>query len=469
MLAGRPERGLEKIQFLGNLDDFKQGNRLWFPRWHLESLMNRYLAFQSDGKRGSKTLNILNWAGFSKIINALNNLENVEAMIDVDEDDIAHSLQRLFWPQYSWQTGYVTRQKFCRSWNLYGGQQCQRAFFEKHGVELHEFLRISFMVYAAANINPAVDERALIKLDATLPNVMNSVNVISKDLKDLRKISKALQSEMVNASFNRSAIRETPVIRIIGPSGRLLLVPLPDLVIARVTDALYYDIVGDGAARNEAGVAFENLSHEMLTARLSDGWKIVRPELEVGDGCCDLAILSPRNEYSALIECKARRIGRRVSAAPVPWAVAKSDFTDLIKGVTQIWRTAYLIEGKKDEVIGTVLTLDPWMHLAPYIEDLIIEARRLAEQRFGRKYLETPIGFACSDDFETVSGALDTPSLIGRLKDLCNSEQFGHVLRAAPFGRDDSEVAMRSDPYDYNERLLRDIPWWGKFGKRTDK
>lgn len=460
MVAERHQAGLTKVNFNGDLQGFQFGNSLWFPQWHLESLTNRFLAFHVDGKRSKRTLRIREWGGFAKLLNTMNRLENVESLVDVSEGGIIDAMQRLFWPQYSWQIGYVKAHRVSRSWIIYGGPECSRVFLEKYDVELIEFLRISFMLFAGATSNPIVNERALIGTGASTLDVMRAINVISKEFNELTEIACDQQLELENSVYNRSAIRENPVIRIVGRNGRLVFAPLPELILARITDALYYDIVNDGASRHEAGVAFEELSYEMLSVRTCSGWHVERPEKTIGEGCCDMALISPEHHCRVLIECKARRIARRVLSSPMPWSEAKSNYSDIIKGVSQIWRTAYLWEGPKSDVVGTILTLDPWMYLAPYVKELFESARELAQNKFGNKFLEIPLGFAASDDFERVSGKLETNEFVDRLVALAREERFGHSLQASATDSSGNEILGRVDPFDYNERLSQVIPWW---------
>lgn len=454
MIARRSDSGLTKVRFAGNISDFNFGNRLWFPVWHLESLINRFLSFQHEGRRSNRELNVREWTAFAEILNTLNALENAESLIDVADDGILHAIQRLFWPQYSWQVGYDNRQKICRNWVMYSGPEAKRVFKEKYDIELHEFLRIGFMIFASSYSKPVISEKSFSAHGATTIDVMKTTNILSKEYGDLIRIAKSHQSELQNAAYNRSAIRENPIIRIVKDRGRLIVIPLPELLIARITDGLYYDIVSDGSARNEAGVAFEEISREMLAARLSHGWSLIEPEKTIGDGCCDMAVISERGDCRVLIECKARRIARRVSKSAMPWSEAKSDYDDIIKGVSQIWRTAHLWSGAERDMIGTVLLLDPWMHLAPYGDEIFAAARSLSLKKFGEGFREIPVGFASSDEFEKCSSELETESFVKSLSKLSEKKMAGYTLLA------EAGNGSRADSFDYNQKISESISWW---------
>ncbi|WP_246756714.1 hypothetical protein [Bradyrhizobium diazoefficiens] len=162
---------------------------------------------------------------------------------------------------------------------------------------------------------------------------------------------------------------------------------LPALIIQRVTAGLYYDHVGgDSKIWREIGSRFESYCIELISKALpgtqpSGSFKY---KFRRAIDSPDIFLRDESGAAKLAIECKAKKRSIIAKFSEKPLDDAREAFSEIIKGVVQIWRFhSHCRRSSEIKVIahdaaGIVLTLDPWLRISNHLDRLMQEAHALA-------------------------------------------------------------------------------------------
>lgn len=148
------------------------------------------------------------------------------------------------------------------------------------------------------------------------------------------------------------------------------MVPVPPLILQRITSGLYFDIVGGrGAVWADVGERFERYClrylDAMLPAHQVEGEARYGPK---GRGFDTPDILvSDESGIRLTIECKAKRMPVEARFSGDPVSNASDAYAEIAKGVFQVWR--FFSHARRglyqrpvaNDCLGMVVTADPWL------------------------------------------------------------------------------------------------------------
>lgn len=443
-------------------------------RWEAETLVNQFLLVERRVMRPgvNRVRMCQNYSTVTDLVNSIRQVENAQAGLNLKSHDVFKELHRIAQRQFHWQRGYFNTPHFYRSIFIFGHGACAEYFFEKNGFTIQDFALVGFSVFAALQQHSAVTRDFGVPKITPAPEITaNCLRKMSTSVSQGNEVLKgnivATKSSRLPISYQPALIRQFPLVHTDVP-GNVLIGPLPEAVLLRVTGGLYYDLVGGPSGlRNVIGDRFEAYSHNLIgdllpnfrterSSRYSKGGAgraVDTPDLRVFDG----------ETVSVVVECKATKLSFGAQYDLNPEVVAADAYREIGKGVFQIWRyfshcrAGRLNDRVSDATVGLVLTLDPWLIMARELHAHVMGiASELADKE--GEILECDrrqVRFCSIDDFESLLSKSDEGEFVQTLINAGEEQYFGWVL---PSVRDRLPAEARKKRYPY--KLDQLLPWW---------
>jgi hypothetical protein len=180
----------------------------------------------------------------------------------------------------------------------------------------------------------------------------------------------------------------------------------------------------------------------------------------------DLFLHDENGAGSVIIECKAKKMSIAAKFSDDPFASAADAFSEIIRGVVQIWRfhshcrRSPQLKAIHPNSIGMVLTLDPWLQMSRQTERVFDEARKLASQ-IDREIIEEdhrPVLFCSIDDFENTLERASEDSLIQAIRAAALEPDFRGWFLFNVHQKTSTEE--RQNAYPFGARIAELIPEW---------
>jgi hypothetical protein len=174
-------------------------------------------------------------------------------------------------------------------------------------------------------------------------------------------------------------------------------------------------------------------------------------------------------------ECKATKLTYLAQFAEDPFEAARKQYTQLAKGVFQLWRFfSHMRRGLVEEAPATdchavVFTLDAFLQMARDPQNKVFaEANALADED-GNITPEDrkPIVICSIYDLESILSRATEGSLLASLKVSNEKKYQGWML--GQVHRDTGATKEFGKPKPYPFDLENVLPWWSRFDELTDE
>ncbi len=450
-------------------------DNMHIQKWTLDTLMNELLTTPKKPMRG-RHLNYQFFDAIAAANNMLRDLENADDGVSLGKTSVFNTMARLGHRQFEWQRSAANVIDLYRSLFLFGGPAGAAYFADQYGIGPQDFALCGFVAYWMFAENAAIArDYAQPELGVTPELFQATLNLIARPIEDIRRAAKTMRGGPGHVGYKPSVLRGRPCIVF----DDRLRAPLRELLFARVTSGLYYDVIGEGGdVPREIGERFE----EYCFGLLNDPWDDVDVDRSFnyplpGQGkSIDAPDLRLRRggETHIIAECKAKRmpLAARFGEEPLKDPRAQPGFNEVSKGVFQIWRyKSHVRQGfVPDDMInvdavGVVITIDNWLTLARgRYDDFLSRARALADAE-GRiiEADRCPVAFCSVSDLEQVLMTATFGTLSTTLREIATADFAGwHVAhvhnRHAP-----KDVERR--PYPFADKIGELLPWWDALGE----
>lgn len=445
------------------------GPRAIYP-WELETLANELL---TTPKRIFQTFDCRNWNVIGDLVNLLRSMEGAEYLARREGVNILIELGRIGARQFPWQRGYVGLPQLYRSAFIYGQGECAAYLQQAANLTPSDMTLVGFSLLSVFHpepgIRPATDMDLIHEWGITRDTLTRTLERISCPIAVARAKAADLRSMEIATAYKPSILRQYPCL-FVGHRERTMMAPLPDLIMDRVTNGLFYDVIGGGGAvRDEVGRRFESYALDLLSQMLPAVFfdpessyrtalgPIATPDILMHDG--DGAVL-------LAIECKASRmsVGARFGEAPGE----DRGYEEIAKGVMQLWRfrahSRIEIAPSRlaDDVKLLILTLDEWFAGRSTIIPQILErAHVLADASAHAIPREDrlPVAFCTISELEDVLRTATAASL-RETAEIASGERIGWIFSSLH----QDAVSAKTEPKDYpfQEALGDLLPWYGR-------
>lgn len=459
----RGARGLSNIpqQVFDGIGESK----LYFQPWMLEDLVNEWLATARPKISLPRRLNCESFEGFAKVYNAIFRVDDTESGFEIERgQDVLQMMPRYAHRQFEWQQGWLSGPSVYRSAFIYGQGRSEAWFRQTHGVTPADLMLFAMAAQSAFSGAPSNRTSNFLVPELGLDErlVVACLRLMSAPLDAVTTAATRLRSGPYNIAAKPSVLRRTPIICFGKDSFRA---PLPELLVERATSGLYLDLVkAPDEVRNEISKRFEMYCFELV----QDVYKEkARKQYKYGSkkrsiDSPDILIMQ-NDRVELIIECKATRMTFEARFSDAWHEAAERGYTELAKGVAQIWRhvshmrRGLLPDRPTDHLGGLVLTMDPWMRMTHGQDEKIFEMARqwcaANDPEIGPDD-ECPVGFTHIADLESLFHTTDADHAMSALHKIAARAGWG----ANELGRDEGAPRV-SRPFAFASRVADVLPW----------
>ncbi len=289
----------------------------------------------------------------------------------VDSEDKTQAIIRMFlqidYEQLKWQA-HASAFEIARHLIMYDDicsqsdafpVNCNDAFRNAVGMSISEFMSIGFIAFALAN---QPDKPFFIASELAPDRFTNEVvnrenanrflEVVSTDYRGFRE--RVVSEEQEVKGFEKLAFNplvKWPIIKTdwkINRKDDTYISPIPILLVERITEGIYWDIVDDRSDQTfqvAFGLAFQEYVGQLLQ-EYCDSY-VIFPEQEYTIGknrldSCDWIIIE--GDAAILIECKTTRFSKRTKITGQPELFSSEMNRNFVKGLSQLIKTMKAIE-----------------------------------------------------------------------------------------------------------------------------
>lgn len=443
--------------------------------WELETLVNELL---TTGKKPYRSFNSRDWSEIANIVNQLRAVENAEYGARRGEANILVEMGRIGARQFPWQRGYVSISSLYRNAYIYGQGECAAYLQQAADLTLSDITLVGFSLlavfYPEPAIRPATDLELIHQWGISPDTIRQTLDRIARPIADLRREASLLRDVEIETAYKPSILRQFPCIRI-GHRDRTLVAPLPDLILDRVTNGLFYDVIGGGGpVREEIGRRFEEYSLALLSEMLDAEFlpeatyptrfgQIATPDILMRrhDGAVQLAI-----------ECKASRMSVTARFGDAPQG--DRGYEEIAKGVMQLWR--FFAHCRQHvapnqlvpDVQGMILTMDEWFAgRSTVIPQIMARANELADASAHEIPVADrgPVAFCTISELEEVLVTATPTSLMETVR-IGSGDRAGWIFSILH----DETKAEKTEPKDYPFQQALDelLPWYSHLSSLSE-
>jgi hypothetical protein len=456
-------------------------------RWELETLIAQLFLVPKDLPReqGNLVLDCSKFESIVQTINRLRALENVEAARYLSGDfTIWGEMHRIAQRQFHWQRGYFNTPQIYRYAYLYAQGKCADYFKQTYGFEITDLVFTGFGLFAAYHKSPWVPRQTSVpEIGLTHDIVQRAFPMMSCSRDEARTETAALVAQAqaehgspIPTALLPSILRKTPLIYIDDPDR--LISPIPETVLLRVTAGLYHDLFPGGQdVINDANARFEQYCIDLIDAMMKrfevgaayrygpKGAQFDSPDVLIKD----------QGKLVIVAECKATKLTYLAQFAEDPFEAARKQYTQIAKGVFQLWRffshvrRSLVEEDFAADYHAVVVTLDPFMQISRDPQNKVFaEANALADEDGNVTPEDRKLVVICPIyDLESILSRATEDSLLASLK-ASNEEKYqGWMLSNV---HHDTGAAKEFDkPKLYPFDMENVLPWWSRFGELNDE
>jgi hypothetical protein len=438
-------------------------------KWELETLANELLTIpkRNKPKRGRNRSLITNeFNNVATAVNSLRKLENSEDGRRVKDGSIFRELARIANREFDWQRGYFNIPQFYRNAFVYAQGDCAAYFEAQHAITINKFSLVGFGIYTALIKSPVIPRQYNLRsIGVTDDEFQRCLGLMARPLSDMRALALAERKSVIHTAYRPSVFRRFPCT-IFGNQSERVRSPLPQLVLERVTSGVFYDVVGGGGAvRKDYGQRFHEYCFNYLKAQLPEMDWHWEEKYRAASGPIDTPdiLLMQGNLVELVVECKATRMSYSAKFGHGD----QRGFSDLIKGVYQLWRFfSHCRRGIVDFTLGTdavgiVLTLDDWLVMAkPQQEEVMAAARVMALEKDPGilPQDQKPVAFVAITSMEATLATATTASFLQAVRACAGPDYQGWMLSKVHERFHDSSQPIKS--YPFRDDMARLLPWW---------
>ena len=340
-------------------------------RWELHLLAREALLHASLGARQKRP-------GVRDLLKLVDDVRRISEGISrktINSSAAAmHALHPLIHQQARWQHARDW-DRFHRAFQIYNRGDIPRLLYAVLGVRLTTIYTLTFAIAGSAPKILATNDYTFMGISTEERDAYFAM--VGASHANLRESIKKSAQYDERWAFTWNPLEATPLIQLFTHRPHEYLCPLPELLLRRATDSLFFDLgKSEESYGNSYGMAFQEYVGDVLRAQFKGPTHSVLEEQEYWvkkdrkDGV-DWIVSDATGHI--MLECKTRRI--RVDAkAVVDGEPLTKAIVDLAKLVVQHYKNIYdALQGnthwKPDgkPVYPIVVTLEDWYLFAPHV------------------------------------------------------------------------------------------------------
>lgn len=441
--------------------------------WELETLVNELLV---TPKSRYQVFPCHDWNTIGDVVNQLRAVENAEYGARRGELNILVEMGRIGARQFPWQRGHFGIPQLYRNAFVYGQGQCSDYLLKTTGLTASDMTLVGFSLlsvfYPNPVIRPADDLHLIREFGISHDALRATLERIARPIVELRRYACELRSVDEPIAYRPSVLRRFPCLRL-GYRNRTLAAPLPDLIMDRVTNGLFYDVIGGGGpVRDEIGRQFESYVLDLLR-RMMPGTRF-EPEgsYRTSHGPIatpDVLMRGADDTIRLAIECKASRMSMaaRFGAAPEE----DRGYDEIARGVMQLWRyfghcrRHVAADHLANDAGAMVITMDEWFAgRSTVIPQIMARANELADASpHGIEAVDRrPVAFCTVSELESALATATPASLLETVR-IGSGDRAGWIFSILHAEVAAEKTAPRE--YAFQNELGALLPWYARLGE----
>jgi hypothetical protein len=341
--------------------------RVGLFEWSLELIARELILNSPDHAPRAMTT----WNEFAEVANRVRDIENdLWGHLPNGPALIQYEMVRLAHRQFPWQVRPTAR-LIASYFKLYNNPRLVDVMRETFGMSARELYQIALALAGHFIENPSIRQPVTNRVNGVDPEtVARFMERFSLPLPQLRERMCEMQAYNINWAYAFDPLRTWPMIEL-DPNS--LFCPMPTLLLWRLTDGVYFDLVQHRRLFDRSfGLAFQDLAGEVIRAANPDGRVKVLLEERYGTrqrprDSVDLIIQD--DSASIFVECKASRLKAQAKVDIHDTATIDGELERLAGFVVQVYSTmADALGGAYPHwrpdgspVFPMVLTLDEWL------------------------------------------------------------------------------------------------------------
>lgn len=423
-------------------------------QWELDTLAREVILHAGCG--GTKSLFVI--SHFVVAIGHIRRLQNrqVEGRLPTM---IYQELHRLFQQQFPWQSKSVEL-RLGRHLRIYRTPEVESLLVERTGLTVRKFYFLGGAVTGAFLSAPFYNLNTSFQAFGISDEQRDSFfKLVSLGFDELKDRARSVQEYNENWSYTINPLRSTPLVSLDPSASNIVICPVPEFMLLRISEGLFFDLLKIKGFENPYGAAFERYVGEITLELISSKNISVQPgeEYFVKKNKKDGVDWHVYDESAvALIECKAK--GLKLGARYQLEQDALVEEVDLLaKFVVQNYKnlidiqcgyTKFQVEGRV--VYPVVLTLSNWYLFGPSIFSRLESSVLALLDKAGldrRLVEEHPYTIMSVEEYEIAIQVIDQVGLKEFFGAFSGSEYKGWMV--SPFMQDRYESEMANARYDF--------------------
>jgi hypothetical protein len=450
-------------------------------RWELETLFVQLLLTPKQGFHagGNLILDCTNFVSMRETINRLRKLEDVESAVYLGGSfNIFNEMHRIAQRQFHWQRGYFNVPQFYRFAYMYAQGQCADYFQAQHGFGIVDLILTSIALFGShQNVPWPPRLLASPEIGLTEEIIQRAIRLLSRPVSQARVETATMTAEVnekhgkpIPTAFLPSVLRRYPLIST-DENPNLIIAPIPELMLLRVTTGLYYDLIPGGQTLlNEANDRFEQYCADFIGVT-KERFAVSRSYRYGAKGAqVDTPDVLVRDKEQVIIaaECKASKLTYLAQFSEDPFEAEKRQYLQIARGVVQLWRFFSDIRRgiAKDELApqahALVVTLDPFLMMAREPREKVFQQANALADEHGNITDEDrrPVIICPIYELEEILLTSTEDTFLASLKASYEEKYSGWQLREV---HRDSKGAKEFGPRkDFPFDLANVLPWWNR-------
>lgn len=343
--------------------------------WELDILAREVIL--NCGSGGTKNLFVIK--DFIAVVNLIRKMQDIQVHGRL-EDMIFQEMHRIIQQQFPWQTS-STELRLSRYFRIYRTPEIETLLKEETGLSIKQF----YLLGVAVSGNFISKNGFNIKTDFTGFGISDEqrdsfFERVVMDVESLKERTKSVQEYNENWSYTINPLQSTPLVAFNSALPHMVICPIPNFLLTRISEGLFFDLLNIKGFENPYGNAFEKYVGE-ITEEL-----ITTPDIAIEAGK-EYFVKKDRKHgvdwyvfdgsAAMLVECKAKRLNLKARYQLEEEALLKEvdllakfivqnykNLNDVVAGYTE-WRS------ESRSLHPVVVTLSEWNLFGPSISQRI--------------------------------------------------------------------------------------------------
>jgi len=235
-------------------------------QWELDILVREVILH--SGSKSSKNLFLIK--DFVTVIALIRKIQDRQ-IGDRLPKMIYQELHRLFQQQFPWQTKSVEL-RLSRYLRIYRFPEVETLLVERTGLTVRKFFLLGGAMTGAFLSNSWYD----LNTNFTQFGISNEqrdafFRLVTIDFESLKERTQKVQEYNENWSYTINPLRRTPLVRISSNAPNVVICPIPEFMLLRISEGLFFDLCEAKGFENPYGAAFEQyfgeISIELITSK----------------------------------------------------------------------------------------------------------------------------------------------------------------------------------------------------------